>query len=143
MAIRADARDHAIMAALTTSAHTAALEAWLCALLSALFGRIEAFRQFFPHEINDLIAEDERQTLRLACHAIRAANRLRARVGWLQRFHPNRAMARTFGHVTPQMRPQPARPPPARATNPPKSVSNTPLPAVMTHARSVNSSAAD
>ena len=134
MAIRADARDHAIMAALTTSAHTAALEAWLCALLSALFGRIEAFRQFFPHEINDLIAEDERQTLRLACHAIRAANRLRARVGWLQRFHPNRAMARTFGHVTPQMRPQPARPPPAHARNPPKSVSDTPLPAAMTHA---------
>ena len=117
MAVRGDARSHAIMAALTTSAHTAALEAWICALLAALFGRIEAFRQVFPHEINDLIAEDERQTLRLARHAIRAANRVRAWVGWRLRAHPNRGTRRTFGTPTPQLRARSSRAPPIVAPN--------------------------
>jgi hypothetical protein len=143
MAVRDDARGHAIMAALPTSAHTAALEAWICALLMALFGRIEAFRQFFPHEIHDLIAEDERETYALIRRAIRATNRVRAWVGWRLRCHPNRGTRQTFGTLTPQLRPRSSRAPPFARANTQNPFRKPPSPAAMTHARSVSSSAVD
>ena len=136
MADRADARAHVTMPARPTSAHSAALEAWICALLMALLGRIEPLRQFFPHIAQFDLPDDEAAALRLIRHAIRAENRLRARVAWLVRQHPNRGMRRRFGELTPELRAKPARaPPPAHARNHRKSVPKTPLPAAMTHAR--------
>ncbi len=113
-----DARAHATMPARTTSAHSAALEAWICALLMALLGNHEPLRQLFPHLALFDLPEDEDAAARLIRHAIRAENRLRARVAWLVRQHPNRGP-----------RPSARRPPPE------KPVLKTPLPAAMTHAR--------
>jgi len=138
----ADARGQALasLPALTPSAHVpshgAALEAWICALLLALFGRMEAIRQLFPQDSAYPIDEDDEETLRQIAHAIRAANRLRAWIGWILRFEPNRAMRRTFGRLTPELRAKPARAPPARARIASGSALKTPLPAAMTHARS-------
>ena len=109
---RADARGHAIMAALPTSARSAALEAWICALILALLGNIGPLRQFFPHIAEFDLPEDEEAAARLIRHAIRAENRLRARVAWLVRQHPNRGMRRRFGGLTPQLRPRSSRAPP-------------------------------
>ena len=132
---RADARGHALMAALPTSAHSAALEAWICALILALLGNIGPLRHLFPNEAGYDLPEDDEAALRLIRHAIRAENRLRARVAWLVRQHPNRGMCRTFGRITPELRAKPARAPPRAGPHPPKSVLKPPLPAAMTHAR--------
>ena len=132
---RADARDHARMAARPTSAHSAALEAWICALLLALLGHIEPLRQFFPNQAGYELPDDEEAAFRLIRHAIRAENRLRARVAWLVRQHPNRGMRRRFGRLTPELRAKSARAPPRAGPHPSKSASKTPLPAAMTHAR--------
>jgi hypothetical protein len=106
------------MAALPTGAHSRALEAWIRALLLALLGHIEPLRQIFPHIAQFELPDDEAAALRLIRHAIRAENRLRARIGWLFRQHPNRAMRRTFAERTPDPRAKPARAPPARARAP-------------------------
>jgi hypothetical protein len=110
----ADASAHAIMAALPTSAHSRALEAWICALLMALLGHDALMRQLFPHIADQDLPADDEAALRLIRHAIRAENRLRARIAWLFRAWPNRAMCRTFGRITPALRAKPARAPPAR-----------------------------
>jgi hypothetical protein len=112
-----DARSHAIMAALPTSARSAALEAWICALLMALLGHIEPLRQFFPHIAQFDLPEDDEAALRLIRHAIRAENRLRARVAWLVRQHPNRGMRRTFGTLAPKAPLRPPRTPAAIPSN--------------------------
>jgi hypothetical protein len=135
MAARADARAHATMPARTTNAPSRALEAWICALLMALLGNIEPLRQFFPHIAQFDLPDDEEAALRLIRHAIRAENRLRARVAWLVRQHPNRGPRRTFGPLTPELRAKPARAPPRAGPIPSRSVLKTPLPAAMTHAR--------
>ena len=109
----ADARAHATMPARTTSAPSRALEAWICALLMALLGNHEPLRQLFPHLALFDLPEDEEAAARLIRHAIRAENRLRARVAWLVRQHPNRGARRTFGRLTPDLRTEPARAPPA------------------------------
>jgi len=109
---RADASGHALMAARTTSTHSRALEAWICALLMALMGHIEPMRQFFPHIAQFDLPEDEEAALRLIRHAIRAENRLRARVAWLVRQHPNRGMRRTVGQRAPELPLRTPRPPP-------------------------------
>ena len=136
MAVRDDARAHVTMPARPTSAHSAALEAWICALLMALIGNIEPLRQFFPNQANLQLPDDEAAALRLIRHAIRAENRLRARVAWLVRQHPNRGMRRSFAKLTPELRAKPARAPPRAGPNPSNSVLKTPLPAAMTHAQS-------
>jgi hypothetical protein len=118
MAVRADARAHASMPALPTSARSGALEAWICALLMALLGNIEPLRHLFPNEAAYDLPEDDEAALRLIRHAIRAENRLRARVAWLVRQHPNRGMRRTFGGLTPEPRAKPARAPPRAGPNP-------------------------
>ena len=131
----ADARAHATMPARTTSAHSAALEAWICALLMALLGNTEPLRQLFPHLALFDLPEDEEAAARLIRHAIRAENRLRARVAWLVRQHPNRGPRRTFPRLTPDLRAKPARAPPRAGPTPSKSALKPPLPAAMTHAR--------
>ena len=118
---RADARGHALMAALPTSARSGALEAWICALLMALLGDIGLLRHLFPNEAGYDLPEDDTAALRLIRHAIRAENRLRARVAWLVRQHPNRGMHRTFGERAPE---RPLRPPRA----PPNAPNCTPNP---------------
>ena len=132
---RADARSHALMAALPTSAHSAALEAWICALILALLGNIGPLRHLFPNEAGYDLPEDDEAALRLIRHAIRAENRLRARVAWLVRQHPNRGMRRRFSGLTPELRAKPARAPPRAGPHPKNSVLKSPLPAAMTHAR--------
>jgi hypothetical protein len=112
VAPRADARRHARMPARTPRAQSAALEAWICALLAALLGNIEPLRQFFPHIAQCELPDDEEAALRLIRHAIRAENRLRARVAWLVRQHPNRGMRRTFGRRAPEIPLRPPRAPP-------------------------------
>ena len=133
---RADARAHVTMPARPTSAHSAALEAWICALLMALLGHIEPLRQFFPTQAGYELPDDEEAAFRLIRHAIRAENRLRARVAWLVRQHPNRGMRRSFAQLTPELRAKPARAPPRAGSPPRKSVLKPPLPAAMTHAQS-------
>ena len=118
MAVRADARAHVTMRALPASAVSGALEAWICALLMALLGHIEPLRQFFPNQAGYQLPDDEAAALRLIRHAIRAENRLRARVAWLVRQHPNRGMARRFGRITPELRAKPARAPPRAGPHP-------------------------
>ena len=130
---RADARAHVTMPARPTSAHSAALEAWICALLMALLGNIEPLRQFFPTQAGYELPDDEAAALRLIRHAIRAENRLRARVAWLVRQHPNRGMRRTFRRLTPQLRALSARAPPRAGPTLSNSVLKPPLPAAMSH----------
>ena len=105
----ADARAHVTMPARTTSAPSRALEAWICALLLALLGNHEPLRQLFPHLALFDLPEDEDAAARLIRHAIRAENRLRARVAWLVRQHPNRGPRPTFARLTPDPRAKPAR----------------------------------
>ena len=121
---RAEARGHALMAALPTSAHSAALEAWICALILALLGNIGPLRHLFPNEAGYDLPEDDEAALRLIRHAIRAENRLRARVAWLVRQHPNRGMRRTFGRRAPEIPLRPPRAPP-HAPKTPKSAPKT------------------
>jgi hypothetical protein len=108
----AEAHGHALMAALPATARSGALEAWICALLMALLGNIEPLRQFFPHLAGYDLPDDDEAALRLIRHAIRAENRLRARVAWLVRQHPNRGMRRTFGQRAPEIPLRPPRAPP-------------------------------
>ena len=92
--------------------HFGTLEAWLCALLTALLWRMEPIAHLFPknssYPIDDL-DEDERRYIRAV---IRAANRLRAWIGWILRFEPNRGMRRTFTRLTPELPLRPPRAPP-------------------------------
>ena len=118
---RADARGHALMAALPASARSSALEAWICALILALLGNIGLLRHLFPNEAGYDLPEDDAAALRLIRHAIRAENRLRARVAWLVRQRPIRGMHRTFGERAPE---RPLRPPRA----PPNAPNCTPNP---------------
>ncbi len=129
----ADARGHAILAALPASARSGALEAWICALILALLGDIGLLRHLFPNEAGYDLPEDDAAALRLIRHAIRAENRLRARVAWLVRQHPSRGMRRTFRRLTPQLRALSARAPPRAGPNPSNSVLKPPLPAAMSH----------
>jgi len=100
------------------AAQNGALEAWLCALLTALLFRLEPIAHLFPNAANHLAAGHpaangqklDAQTRRI----IRAANRLRAWIGWILRFDPNRGMARRFARLAPPP-PHPHRP---RATVP-------------------------
>ena len=114
MAVREDARAHVTMPARPTSAHSAALEAWICALILALLGNIGPLRHLFPNEAGYDLPEDDEAALRLIRHAIRAENRLRARVAWLVRQYPNRAMRRTFAALAPEAPLRPPRTPHAR-----------------------------
>jgi hypothetical protein len=109
------------MPALTPSAHVSdggALEAWLCALLTALLGRIEPIRHLFPNATSYPICDEDEETLLQIRAAIRAANRLRAWIGWILRFDPNRAMHRTFAPLAPCVRARPARAPPPQVARP-------------------------
>ena len=100
------------MPARPTSAHSAALEAWICALILALLGNIGPLRHLFPNVGAYDLPEDDEVAFRLIRHAIRAENRLRARVAWLVRCHPNRGMCRTFGQLAPELPLRPPRAPP-------------------------------
>jgi hypothetical protein len=95
--------------------HFGTLEAWLCALLTALLWRMEPIAHLFPknasYPIDDLDEEDRRYIRAV----LRAANRLRAWIGWILRFAPGRGMRRTFARLAPSA---PLRPPRAPPTTP-------------------------
>ena len=77
-------------------------------------------------------------------YALRRLLQLRAEIGWLLRGTPNRGMALS-GHRAPALCPPPsarAPPWPAHALIHLESVAKTPLPAAMTHARSMSPIAA-
>ena len=103
---------------------------------TARSGALEPLRHFFPTAAACDLPEDDEAALRLIRHAIRAENRLRARVAWLVRQHPNRGMRRPFAQLTPELRTKPARAPPRAGPIPSNSVLKPPLPAAMTHAQS-------
>ena len=84
MAVRADARAHVTMPARPTSAHSAALEAWICALLMALLGHIEPLRQFFPHlagYLAEFMTDPVRRSALIAGQARRAEELLQKMSG--------------------------------------------------------------
>jgi hypothetical protein len=100
--------------------HFGTLEAWLCALLTALLWRMEPISHLFPkngcYPTDDLDEEDHRYIRAV----LRAANRLRAWIGWILRFDPNRGMRRTFARLAPKAPLRPPRARPHNTQNPPK-----------------------
>jgi hypothetical protein len=83
-----------------SSTRQGALEAWLCALLTALLWRLEPIAHLLPDNDHSYPAPDA-ESRRWIRAAIRRANRIRAWIGWILRFKPGRGMRRTFARLAP------------------------------------------